>query len=757
MKKRFLSLLLVICLVAGLMPTTVFAANSGKAIQLGTDALNESINSTNAATVYFGQNDTDQPGAWRVIGYNGNGVASAQGDMTLLAAGNMGLVQFSTNGTNTYADSNLKAAIDALAEKLTEEETAAVNKRTLVSGSYNGENTDCVSGAQVDNAVFWPLSTAEANMVSNDIRALSTEHPDWAMYYWWLRSPGIDGDDAAVVTGVGLVGFGGLYVSREFGVRPAFHLDLNSVLFTSAAAGGKSSGAAGADALTSVSDYTGNEWKLTLLDSSRSSFTVDASEAETSVEVGYTSWSIPVDYSGAQTGANEYVSALLCDSNGNVLYYGNIAQNSASGTAALNIPAGLAAGSYTLKVFSEQCNGDYKTDYASAMQEISLNITLPQETTPQAVFTAAGDNSGTLSNVDASMKYSTDGGASWTDITGATATVTGVTADKDIQVVKKGDGTATADSDVQIIDVTQAAQPAGIGKTDCTTAAQNDGTVTGVDSTMEYRLSSASEWTSISGNTVSGLANGTYEVRVKANGTVLASEVATVTIGAHTCVAQGDWQHDENEHWKLCVCGAEVDRAAHTGGEATCTEKAVCDVCGEEYGEVNAASHTNLVKTEAKAATHMTEGNIEYWYCDGCDKYFSDEAGTKEIALKDTVIPKLTEHTADGSGWHSDETGHWNTCECGEKLNEAAHTFEWVTDKEATAAEAGSKHEECTVCGYEKAAVEIPATGTPSDTDTSSPQTGDDSNIALWIAVMLAAGTALTGTAVYSRKRKYSR
>ena len=264
-----------------------------------------------------------------------------------------------------------------------------------------------------------------------------------------------------------------------------------------------------------------------------------------------------------------------------------------------------------------------------------------QETTPQAVFTAAGDSSGTLSNVDASMKYSTDGGASWTDITGATAEITGVTADKDIQVVKKGDGTATADSDAQIIDVTQAAQPAGLGKTDCTTAAQNDGTVTGVDSTMEYRLSTASEWTSISGNTVAGLANGTYEVRVKANGIVLASAAATVTIGAHTCAAQGDWQHDE--------------------------------------------------------------------------------------------------------------TGHWNTCECGEKLNETAHTFEWVTDKEATAAEAGSKHEECTVCGYAKAAVEIPATG------DKSPQTGDNSNMMLWIAVMLAAGTALTGTVLYSRKRKYSK
>ncbi len=214
---------------------------------------------------------------------------------------------------------------------------------------------------------------------------------------------------------------------------------------------------------------------------------------------------------------------------------------------------------------------------------------------------------------------------------------------------------------------------------------------------------------------------------------------------------------EEAHEWENGVCSECGYECQHNGGTATCADKAVCDTCGEEYGEVNASNHTNLVKTEAKAATHMTEGNIEYWYCDGCDKYFSDEAGTKEIALADTVIPKLTEHTADSTGWHSDETNHWNTCECGEKLNEAAHTFEWVIDKEATATEKGSKHEKCTVCGYEKAAVEIPATGTPSDSDTSSPQTGDDSNIALWIAVMLAAGVALTGTAVYSRKRKHSR
>ena len=236
------------------------------------------------------------------------------------------------------------------------------------------------------------------------------------------------------------------------------------------------------------------------------------------------------------------------------------------------------------------------------------------------------------------------------------------------------------------------------------------------------------------------------------------------------------WTQENGKHYHKCEygCDTHLDEAECSGGTATCTAQALCAVCGGTYGAVDPANHANLVKTEAKAATHLTEGNIEYWYCDGCDKYFRDQAGTEEIAdLSETVIPKLAEHTPDNTGWHSDETNHWNTCECGEKLNEAAHTFEWVTDKEATATEAGSRHKECTVCGYEEKAVEIPATGTaedpsepPTDTDkpsgdqtgdTTSPQTGDDSNIALWMALMLAAGAVLTGTAVYSRKRKYSR
>ena len=269
MKKRILSILLTICMVIGLMSTAVFAeggtATGSAAIRLGTDALSKNVNTATAPTVYFGQNHENKPAAWRVIGYDGNGVTSAQGDMTLLAAGNMGVMQFAGNGaSNEYAPSDLKTAVDALAEKLTTEENAAVKKRTLTSGSYNGENTDCVAGEQVDNAVFWPLSTAEAFAVNQDLRIVDPEHPSWASSYWWLRSPGYSDHDAATVNGDGSVVYSGNAISSWWCVRPAFNLNSSSVLFTSAAVGGKPDGG-----LTPISKYTGNEWKLTLKDSNR--------------------------------------------------------------------------------------------------------------------------------------------------------------------------------------------------------------------------------------------------------------------------------------------------------------------------------------------------------------------------------------------------------------------------------------------------------------------------------------------------------
>ena len=335
-----------------------------KTIQNGTDALNKTVNTASAPTVYFGQNQENKPAAWRVIGYDGNGVTSAQGDMTLLAAGSMGEAVFDNDcSSNEYAPSDLKTAIDALAGKLTTKENAAVKKRTLTSGSYNEENTDCVAGAQVDNAVFWPLSSKEAIAVNHDLRIADPEHPSWASSCWWLRSPGYSNHDAATVRGDGSVVYYGNAINNWWCVRPAFNLNLNSVLFTSAAAGGKPDGG-----LTAVSAYSGNEWKLTLLDSSRN-FAV--TETTASGDPGDT---ITLHYTGATAGTNEYISVILADSSG-ARYYGRVAQPTAeSGTVEIKIPSDIAPGDYTLKVFNEQYNGDYNTDYASKFTDIALTV-----------------------------------------------------------------------------------------------------------------------------------------------------------------------------------------------------------------------------------------------------------------------------------------------------------------------------------------------------------------------------------------------
>ena len=380
MKKRILSILLTLCMTLCLTPISVFAEEAGAegsaAIQLGADALSKNVNTATAPTVYFGQNHENNPAAWRVIGYDGSGVTSSKGDITLLAAGAMGVIPFAdTILNNEYAPSNLKTAIDALAEKLTTEENAAVKKRALTSGSYDGENTDCVAGGQVDNAVFWPLSAKEAIVVNNDLRALNPAHPNWVTSGWWLRSPGSNKYNVAVVRSDGSVEYSGysmLIFNNHRTVRPAFNLNLNSVLFASAAVGGKPDGG-----LTEVSKYSGNEWKLTLLDSRRNfavtEKTVSAAPDDT----------VTLNYKGATTGKNEYISVILADNNG-AQYYGRVAQPTAeSGTVEIKIPSDIAPGDYTMKVFSEQYNGDCKTDLASAFADVTLTV----ESQPDEQFT----------------------------------------------------------------------------------------------------------------------------------------------------------------------------------------------------------------------------------------------------------------------------------------------------------------------------------------------------------------------------------
>ena len=129
---------------------------------------------------------------------------------------------------------------------------------------------------------------------------------------------------------------------------------------------------------------------------------------------------------------------------------------------------------------------------------------------------------------------------------------------------------------------------------------------------------------------------------------------------------------------------------AHSGGTATCTNKAVCEICGESYGELDPNNHANLKHIDAKAATKTSEGNIEYWYCSGCKKYYKDAKATQEITKVQTVTAKLPG-------------------------------------------------------------------GTVKPGADKSPQTGDNSNLLLWIALLFISGGAAIGTTVVSRKKKYNR
>ena len=191
------------------------------------------------------------------------------------------------------------------------------------------------------------------------------------------------------------------------------------------------------------------------------------------------------------------------------------------------------------------------------------------------------------------------------------------------------------------------------------------------------------------------------------------------------------WSSDASKHWHACSrCDAKDGEAAHTPDReaATETDPIKCTEC--DYIITAALGHTHsLTKVDAKAPTCTEDGNKAYYVCSGCSKLFADANGNVEITADETV---------------NKATGH---------------TYEWVIDKEATATEKGSKHEECKVCHDKKAAVEIPATGTPTDPtkpeNPDSPQTGDNSNMILWIVLLLASGLGVTGTVVYSKRKKY--
>lgn len=475
---------------------------------------------------------------------------------------------------NNFRDNNLS---------LQERASLIAISKTDTEYSYSGTLIDFGSSTLADEKVFF-LSAREAaadGYFTSDEDRIAKDNTG-AVNYWWLRSPVLDiSFNAGVVSTSGYV-FSSSILS-SWAARPACNIDLDSVLFTSAAASGKSSAGVGGGALTSYTSGgsstggSGKAWKLTLKDSSRdAAFTASAdADAVTEAEYGYTDWKVKVSYSGAKTGdTTEYVSALLCDASGKILYYGNIAQNSASGSVDITIPQNLAAGSYTLNIFSEQCNGDNKSDYAGGVCPIALTVKqMTPAVIPNVDFTADGADSGTLSGVTGTIAYSLNGGQTWTtvdaaDIQGGNVPVSGVTAANGIWVKTPGDGINTTDSEIQKITVRQAAKPAGLAAAGCTAASRNDGAITGVDDTMEYKLLAASAWTLVGAGTdkLTGLAPGTYLIRVRASGTVLASETVEVTVERYT-PQSGKTEGSETSETPGNSDGADSKKSPQTGAD----------------------------------------------------------------------------------------------------------------------------------------------------------------------------------------------
>ena len=315
-----------------------------------------------------------------------------------------------------------------------------------------------------------------------------------------------------------------------------------------------------------------------------------------------------------------------------------------------------------------------------------------------------------------------------------------------------------------------------------------------------------------------------------ATGSVEITDKTSVKIPAPGHTAGTEWKSDDTNHWHECTvagCGVIIEstKSAHTASDWIIDTPATATTAGTKHKECTVCHRVLETQTIPSMGTELkiiAVDNQIYDKASGSDvtitcngdfakftgikvdgsvvdsSNYTAVSGSTVLTLKASYLGTLTdgshtitfvytdgeananltvrtagsEHIHDyGTEWKSNADNHWHECNCGDKKDEAAHSFKWVVDKEATATKKGSKHEECKTCGYKRPAVEIPATGTttaPTDTtkpnDTTkpgntngsekSPQTGDNSNIFLWFALLFVSVAGVTGITVYNKKKK---
>ena len=376
MKKRILSILLTLCMVLCLVPITVFAAGGAKDILPGTSA--QSILKIDQSRLSFAGHE------WWVIGQKTDKSNNAP-IITLLAVNNdFGDVPFRTGSAvpfenarrysedngyyannpsdmsqwrkpNEYAGSTLQQKMVSLAEAIPEKEQAVIRPKDITEG---------ITGQEVKAQKLWAFSQEDSIYLYRNSCKYAAQ--------WWTRSSNeVYGYGSWTIHPDGRSG-SARNVDYDAAVRPAMELDLSSVLFISAAEHGKV-----ADLTTPITEYAGDEWKLTLHDSDRDDFTAKTVLVNGSV--------LEVEYKNAKVGDNEYISAVIKDADGSISRYTRVVQldgttNGTRGRAAIDL-TGIDMTGKTLCVFNEQFNRDHKTDYAGALREVKLTDEIDEQFT----------------------------------------------------------------------------------------------------------------------------------------------------------------------------------------------------------------------------------------------------------------------------------------------------------------------------------------------------------------------------------------
>ena len=254
---------------------------------------------------------------------------------------------------------------------------------------------------------------------------------------------------------------------------------------------------------------------------------------------------------------------------------------------------------------------------------------------------------------------------------------------------------------------------------------------------------------------------GRYQASFEADWAEDASKDVTLSALGHDW---GAWtSNGDGTHTRVCTKdSSHTEDGTCSGGTATCTERAICGVCGGAYGDLAAHDFTAEVAEEKylKSEATCTEPAVYYKSCKACGL---TSEGTEQEDTFQYGNPLGHDYDTE---WSQDETHHWHVCQrCQDIADLEEHTASgWITDKAATAKADGERHKECTVCGYILETDTIPATGsktkpgkqdnTKTRTKTNAPKTGDDSTLLLWTALLGVSGVGATGVVRYGRKRK---